>query len=84
MIVTVGGVALPATWEDAPPNNGPGLRHGSVNFGSNTGAVVVTVGSLTVAGKEIAVSCPNGIINWNAWVGSAELANTNTVQPLIP
>lgn len=82
--MTVGGVALAASWENTPTNGGPGLYHGTADFGTNTGVVVVSVGSLTVTGKAIAGSCLNGIINWNAWVGSAETNTANSVQPAVP
>ncbi|KAM7210667.1 Mutanase [Rhypophila decipiens] len=71
--VTVGGaVQSGATWTSVP-DGGIGIYHGSVPF-SGTGPVVVTLkrGGTTIAtvsGGTISNSCPQGITNWNAWVG---------------
>lgn len=69
--VTVGGVDLGATWAKTP-SGGAGIYHGSVDFGAHTGAVVVTVGSMTVDKRPIKTSCDdtNGYTNWNAFVAS--------------
>lgn len=56
--VTVGGVNLGATWTKTP-SGGAGIYHGSVDFGANTGAVVVTVGSMTVDKRPIKVPNSN-------------------------
>lgn len=58
------------------PDGGTGIYHGSVAFGSHTGAVVVTVGTMVMTGEAITTGCSrttgqNGLTNWNAWVGSA-------------
>jgi hypothetical protein len=74
--VTVGGVALTAAWS-ATPQGGIGMYHGSASFAGRTGAVVIRLirGGQTIAevsnGPAISTSCPQGITNWNAWVGSA-------------
>ncbi|KAL1297531.1 hypothetical protein AAFC00_006103 [Neodothiora populina] len=70
--VTVGGVALPVQTATAA-----GLFHGSVQYGSARGAVVVSAsmsdGSTmeTAAGPDITDSCTDGNVNWNAWVGGS-------------
>lgn len=81
--VTVGGVPLNAGWEHTP-DGGAGLYHGHSMFGNNVGPVVVTVGGLTVTGKPITANCPNGIINWNAWVGYTQGGPVGAVQPATP
>ncbi|KAK4178723.1 hypothetical protein QBC36DRAFT_367139 [Triangularia setosa] len=75
--ITVGGVNLSATWTKTP-SGGVGVYHGSVDYGSNTGAVVVTVGSMTVNERSITSSCDDtsGYINWNAFVASTAGAAT--------
>lgn len=75
IFVTVGGVALPAKW-DNKPSGGMGVYHGSVPYGGNRGAVQITISRsghtiASFAGMEITTSCRNGYTNWNAWVGSA-------------
>lgn len=83
--VTVGGVNLGATWTKTP-SGGAGIYHGSVDFGSNTGAVVVTVGSMTVNERPITTSCDDtsGYSNWNAFVastaGATVSAEVNSTQ----
>ncbi|EGO56249.1 hypothetical protein NEUTE1DRAFT_146972 [Neurospora tetrasperma FGSC 2508] len=83
--VTVGGVNVGATWTKTP-SGGAGIYHGSVDFGSNTGAVVVTVGSMTVNKRPIAANCDdtNGYTNWNAFVasttGASVSATVNSTQ----
>jgi hypothetical protein len=73
--VTVGGTAIPADWANTP-SGGIGIYHGSVAFGGLTGPVVVTVSrdGATIAqmtGESITSDCPDPVMNWNAWVGSA-------------
>lgn len=80
--VTVGGVAVSASWT-FEPENGKGLYHGSAAYGGSRGAVVITVGSMSLAGREITDACnhvdgQNGQQNWNAWVGSVDGASVNT------
>ncbi|KAK3493348.1 glycosyl hydrolase family 71-domain-containing protein [Neurospora crassa] len=83
--VTVGGVNVGATWTKTPSGDA-GIYHGSVDFGSNTGAVVITVGSMTVNKRPIAANCDdtNGYTNWNAFVasttGAAVSATVNSTQ----
>lgn len=73
--VTVGGVALPATWKNQP-SGGVGVYHGSVTCGDNRGAVQIAISRAGKAiasftGTDITMNCPGGYTNWNAWVGSA-------------
>ncbi|KAK4148379.1 glycosyl hydrolase family 71-domain-containing protein, partial [Chaetomidium leptoderma] len=77
--VTVGGVDLGATWTKTP-SGGAGIHHGSVDFGSHTGAVVVTVGSMTINERPITTNCDDtsGYTNWNAFVASAAGAAVST------
>ncbi|KAH7629776.1 glycosyl hydrolase family 71-domain-containing protein [Sordaria sp. MPI-SDFR-AT-0083] len=83
--VTVGGVNVGATWTKTP-SGGAGIYHGSVDFGGNTGAVVVTVGSMTINKRPITANCDdtNGYTNWNAFVastaGAAVSATVNSTQ----
>lgn len=77
--VTVGGTSLNARWTWTP-DDGVGIYHGSADFGSATGEVVISV---IRSGKTIATlspgsdgsigpqSCVDGLQNWNAYVGSA-------------
>ncbi|OIW34215.1 hypothetical protein CONLIGDRAFT_568540 [Coniochaeta ligniaria NRRL 30616] len=83
--VTVGGVNLNAAWTTKPAS-GVGIYHGSVTYGSNTGTVVVTVGSMVFTGEPITTSCnrvtgQNGLTNWNAWVGSTAGSTVNVQAP---
>lgn len=71
--VKIGGTVIPAEWSTVP-HGGVGLYHGSVSFSGATGPVTVTVsrGSHTVVkvdGETISNYCPNGLTNFNAWVG---------------
>ncbi|KAJ6163877.1 Glycoside hydrolase family 71 [Penicillium chrysogenum] len=73
--VTVGGVALAASWENKP-SGGVGVYHGSVAYGGNRGAVKITISRsgrsiASFTGTDITTSCLDGYTNWNAWVGSA-------------
>jgi hypothetical protein len=84
--VTVGGIDLGASWVDIP-DGGVGIYHGSVEYGPNTGPVVVTVGSMVMSGKAITTDCnlatgQNGVMNWNPWVGSASGPATNASPAL--
>ncbi|KAL4811968.1 glycosyl hydrolase family 71-domain-containing protein [Aspergillus spinulosporus] len=86
--VTVGGVALPAKWENKP-SGGVGVYHGSVAYVSNRGAVKIaisrsgkTIASFT--GTDITTSCRDGYTNWNAWVGSATGSKLAEVSPFLP
>lgn len=87
--VTVGGVALDATWMRIPDGNSTaGRYHGSAAFGANVGEVVITVsrsGSQVaqVTGKAISTECfgEDGLANWNAWVGFDISSNPVTVKP---
>lgn len=79
--VTVGGVDLGAKWTKEP-ENGSGLYHGSVAYGSSLGDVVVQVGSMTLNGRKLTSSCDQvdgqgGQQNWNAWVGSQTGSSVN-------
>lgn len=72
--VTVGGVDVGAKWVHTP-SDPVGIYHGSVDYGSNLGDVVITVGSIILPGEPITSYCArvdgqNGLTNWNAWVGS--------------
>ncbi|KAK4445431.1 glycosyl hydrolase family 71-domain-containing protein, partial [Podospora aff. communis PSN243] len=83
--VTVGGIDLDADWTSVPAG-GVGVYHGSVAYGSNTGAVVITVGSMVFTGDPITTSCnrvtgQDGKTNWNAWVGSVTGSTVNVVAP---
>jgi Glycosyl hydrolase family 71 len=73
--VSIGGTTLPGSWVRTP-ESGIGIYHGSVSFAGHTGTVVITLsrGGTSIAqitGPAITTSCPSGITNWNAWVGSA-------------
>jgi hypothetical protein len=73
--VSIGGVRRAAAWTSVP-DGGIGIYHGSIPFSGLTGAVVVTISrngrkALQMSGASISTSRPNGLNNWNAWVGSA-------------
>jgi len=58
------------------PSSGVGIYHGSVPFGTNTGAVVVKItrtGAVVaqMTGASISTTCTAGLTNWNAWTGSS-------------
>ncbi|KAL4981427.1 hypothetical protein BDW68DRAFT_183505 [Aspergillus falconensis] len=86
--VTVGGVALPAKWKNKP-SGGVGVYHGSVAYGSNRGAVKISISrsGKTIAsftGTDITTNCRDGYTNWNAWVGLERLSliwNSNAYYP---
>ncbi|KAK4160430.1 glycosyl hydrolase family 71-domain-containing protein, partial [Cladorrhinum sp. PSN259] len=85
--VTVGGVNLAADWSSKPAG-GVGVYHGSVSYGSNLGAVVVTVGDMVFSGEPITTNCnrvkgQSGLTNWNAWVGSKAGSTVNAKAPSI-
>ncbi|GIJ86888.1 hypothetical protein Asppvi_005786 [Aspergillus pseudoviridinutans] len=73
--VTIGGVAVPASWSKSPSKN-VGIYHGSVAYNGLRGKVVVTISrnGQTIAqvdGEPISSECAQSVMNWNAWVGSA-------------
>jgi len=73
--VSIGGATQQGTWENTPAG-GSGIYHGSVPFNGNTGVVTVTISRngntiAQVNGASITTSCTNGLVNWNAWVGSS-------------
>ncbi|KAF7589877.1 hypothetical protein BBP40_003589 [Aspergillus hancockii] len=73
--VTVGGVSILATWENIP-GGGVGEYHGIVGYGTFYDAVNVTLRRSGTAiagftGPAVTISCTDGCINWNAWVGKA-------------
>jgi len=74
--VSIDGADLGASWSHTPAGNGAGIYHGSVDFGTHTGAVTVTISRngqtiVQVSGGSITTNCQAGIENWNAWVGSS-------------
>jgi hypothetical protein len=84
--VSIGGTTLAGAWTRTP-QSGIGVYHGSVSFTGHSGAVVITLsrGGKTIAsftGPAISSSCPNGITNWNAWVGSATGGSISATPPL--
>ncbi|OLN86706.1 Glucan endo-1,3-alpha-glucosidase agn1 [Colletotrichum chlorophyti] len=82
--VSIGGKAQKGGWTTTP-DGGKGVYHGSIPF-FGTGDVVVT---LTKYGTEIAkidgrkldAECPDGLTNWNAWVGSADALHVDDPNP---
>ncbi|KAI5249601.1 glycoside hydrolase [Aureobasidium subglaciale] len=72
--ITIGSTTITGTWENTP-SGGSGIYHGSIPFqGTGSVTVVISRNGNTIAqmnGAAITNSCPNGIENWNAWVGSA-------------
>lgn len=84
--VLVGGVNVGATWVHSP-DGGVSMYHGSVEYGSNTAPVLISVGSMTVSDEPITTNCnlaagQNGVANWNAWVGSTSGRNVNASPKL--
>jgi len=71
--VTVGGVAVPATW-NVVPSGGVGIHSGSAPTGGRTGAVVITIARngvniIQMNGLAITTTCTNGFNNYNPIVG---------------
>ncbi|KAF7715037.1 Glucan endo-1,3-alpha-glucosidase [Penicillium ucsense] len=86
-VVSIGGDAQTVGWSFVPEDN-VGVYFGSVAFGGRTGPVTVSlmrdnVIIATVKGKSISGSCPNGIQNWNAWVGSAITGRSVSAQTTV-
>ncbi|KAE8144645.1 glycosyl hydrolase family 71-domain-containing protein [Aspergillus avenaceus] len=86
--VTVGGIAIPATWEFIPDGE-VGVYHGSVGYGSFLGDVKISISrsGATIAefsGPAITTSCKDGYSNFNAWVGSASGPSISAVSPKLP
>ncbi|KAI8308105.1 Mutanase [Colletotrichum sp. SAR11_240] len=83
LTVTIGGKLSTASWSVIPPD-GIGLYHAAVPFNGRTGDVNIRLlrdgnAALEFTGASITGSCPEGIQNWNAWVGSASKSTTPTV-----
>ncbi|KAJ6163702.1 hypothetical protein N7497_003681 [Penicillium chrysogenum] len=75
VVVSIGGDARTAAWSVVPDDD-IGAYHGSQHIDGRTGPVTVSlmrnnVVITTIQGESISSGCPNGIQNWNAWVGSA-------------
>ncbi|KAI9042403.1 glycoside hydrolase family 71 protein [Aspergillus affinis] len=75
VVVSIGGSAQTAPWSSVP-NENIGVYHGSVAIDGRTGPVTVSLMRdnkvfAKIEGKAISSSCPNGIQNYNAWVGGA-------------
>lgn len=73
--VTIGGKDGKSSWSDRPDTK-IGMFHGSVPFDGRLGEVIVSVkrdGKVVkeLKGVPITASCEGGLVNWNAWVGSA-------------
>lgn len=71
--IGIGGSSQAGTWTSTP-DGGIGLYHGSVAFGSNLGAVSVSVSRagkviMQNSGPTISKTCTDTLENWNAWVG---------------
>ncbi|KAF9042148.1 glycosyl hydrolase family 71-domain-containing protein [Panaeolus papilionaceus] len=89
--VTIGGRVFNVNWESLPSystTESVGIYYGSVDTQGATGTVKVeivdtnqgTVGTLN--GQSIQASCPNVVVNWNAWVGSTTLSRS--ISPTSP
>ncbi|RDW93688.1 glycoside hydrolase family 71 protein [Aspergillus mulundensis] len=84
--VTVGGVSIPATWQDIP-DGGVGVYHGSVGYGAGFyGEVKIAISrsGSTIAeftSPPITTSCPEGYTNWNAVVGGASGPSISALSP---
>lgn len=83
--VTIGGVAVSATW-DAVPDGGTGLYHGSAPTSGLTGQVVVTISRnggtvVSVAGDPITTGCFSGYNNWNAYTAGAWSPSSISARP---
>jgi hypothetical protein len=66
--VTIGGVAVSATW-DSTPENGIGTYTGSAATGGRTGPVIVTAGRngaqiAQISGQSITTDCVGGYNNY--------------------
>ncbi|KAF2004631.1 carbohydrate-binding module family 24 protein [Amniculicola lignicola CBS 123094] len=72
--VTIGGVAVAATW-NVVPTGGVGIYSGSAPTGGRTGTVIITLARsgttiVQITGWPISPTCTNGLNNYNAYVGS--------------
>jgi hypothetical protein len=72
--VTIGGVAVVATW-NVVPSGGVGIYSGSAPTGGRTGTVVITLARnganiVQMTGQPISTTCTNGLNNYNPYVGS--------------
>jgi hypothetical protein len=72
--VTIGGVAVAATWNVVPYGD-VGIHSGSAPTGGRLGAVVITLARnganiVQMTGQPISTTCTSGFNNYNAYVGS--------------
>ncbi|KAI8282938.1 Mutanase [Colletotrichum sp. SAR11_240] len=82
--VSVNGKTQKGNWTSVP-DGGKGVYHGSVPF-TEGGDVVVTMAKYgieiaKIEGKKILTDCPDGLTNWNAWVGSTEALHVDDPNP---
>ncbi|KAK2039766.1 glycoside hydrolase [Colletotrichum somersetense] len=80
--VTIGGKQSLNSWNFVPPDS-IGIFHAAVPFNGRAGDVKVELlnngnSELVVNGASITSSCPDGIQNWNAWVGSSSQSRMRT------
>ncbi|KAJ9367746.1 CAZyme family GH71 and CBM24 [Paecilomyces variotii] len=85
VVVSIGGSAETAGWSSVPDDD-VGVYHGSVAFDGRTGPVTVSLLRdnkviATVEGEPISATCPNGMQNWNAWVGNATTGTQVSARP---
>jgi hypothetical protein len=71
--VTIGGVAVAATW-NVVPSGGVGIHSGSAPTGGRTGAVAIAISRnsaniVQMTGQPITTTCTNGLNNYNPIVG---------------
>ncbi|TDZ31681.1 Mutanase [Colletotrichum spinosum] len=82
--VSVNGRAQRGNWTSTP-EGGKGAYHGSVPF-IEGGDVVITMTKYgteiaKIEGKKILTDCPEGLTNYNAWVGSTDALHVDDPNP---
>jgi hypothetical protein len=88
--VTIGGRTHVVSWTSGPDKSAGtvGIYYGSVDFEGATGDVLIELvdssGTVVASlkGAPISATCPNGVQNWNAWVGSA--VGNRAISPTSP
>lgn len=85
--VSIGGLEFEASW-DSEPDDGVGIYFGSFPYTSHLlGEVIVTVSRheklVAVKGPALTTNCPNGLLNFNPWVGGAKTSSISAVSPAL-
>ncbi|KAK4097654.1 glycoside hydrolase family 18 protein [Parathielavia hyrcaniae] len=85
--VTYGGTNYVVKNWDATPDGGVGIYHTSIPISTTSGAwsAAIVRNGVTIIDYDVpqgvSASCPNGITNWNPWVGSKQGSATVSGKP---